>query len=163
MHLVVFLLLLLGCRGDIQVLIDRTGDYNITVNNQVWLRSSRTAIYVDDQWYSTENNSLALVGITTAEGTDPNLGHWNETKVTYNLIRSEKTTPVIAHIRQWSAVSAFTFHLETGDRELTTNTTLSNDAIRTVYPSFLIEKIDMNDDRGYITIGGEIEIFCLLV
>ena len=163
MHLVVFLLLILGCQCDIQILIDRTGNYNITVNNQVWLRSSRTAIYVDDQWYSTEDKSLTLIDITTAEGTDPNLGRWNETKVTYDLVRSGKTTPVIAHIRQWSMVSALTFHLETGDRELTTNITLSNDAIRTVYPSFLIEKMDMNDDRGYITIGGEIQLFCLLL
>ena len=39
---------------------------------------------------------------------------------TYNLVRNENTTSIVAHIRQWSIVSAFTFHLETGDRDLTT-------------------------------------------
>ena len=155
MHLVIFsLLLIIGCWCEIQVSIDPNGDYNITVNNQVWLRSSRTAIYIDDRWYSTENKSLSLVNITTAEGTDPNLGCWNETKITYTLVSSGKTTPIFAHIRQWSMVSAFTFHLETGDRELTTTIGLSRDTVRTVYPSFLIEKMSVNDDRGYITLGG---------
>lgn len=69
MRLVVFLLLLIvGCRCDIRVLIDQNGGYNITVNNQVWFRSSGTVIYVDDQWYSTENNSLPSLSITTAQG-----------------------------------------------------------------------------------------------
>ena len=159
MHLVVFLLLILRCWCDIQVLIDSYGDYNITINNQLWLRSSRTAIYADDRWYSTEDKSLSFVSITTAEGTDPNLGRWNETKVTYDLVRTGKTTPVIAHIRQWSMVSAFTFHLETGDIELTAKIGLGNDTVRTVYPSFLIEKMNINDDRGYITLGGNIGFF----
>lgn len=162
MKFVVFLLfLILGCRCDVQILIDRNGDYNITINNQLWLRSSRTAIYADDRWYSTEDKSLSLVGITTAEGTDPNLGRWNETKVTYDLARSGKTTQVIAHIRQWDGVSAFTFHLETGDTELTTKIALGNDTIRTVFPSFIVEKINTNDDRGYITLGGNTEFFYL--
>ena len=81
MHLVVFLLLVLGCSCDIQVLIDQNGNYNVTINNQIWLRSSRTAIYADDRWYSTEDKSLSLTGISTARGTDPNLGNWNETKL----------------------------------------------------------------------------------
>jgi hypothetical protein len=154
MHLVVFVLVLVGCWCDIQVSIDQNGGYNFTVNNQIWLRSSRTAIYVDDRWYSTEDKSLSLVSITTAQGTDPNLGSWNETKFTYNLIRSEKATLIVAHIRQWSMISAFTFDLETGDQALTTQIALSNETVRTVFPSFLIEKMNMNDDRGYISLGG---------
>jgi hypothetical protein len=163
MRLVVFLLLVVACWCDIRVSVDQTGAYNISVNNQLWLRSSRTAIYVDDRWYSTENNSLPLVSITEAQGTDPNLGNWNETKVTYNLVRSQTTTPIVAHIRQWTAASAFTFHLETGDADLTSRISLDFDRIRTVFPSFRIEKIDANDDRGYFTLAGNKEPFSILL
>ena len=155
MRFFVFLFLIVGCWCDVQILIDETGRYNITVNNQVWLRSSRTAIYADDQWYSTENTSLPLANITTAEGKDSTLGSWNETRLTYLLIRKQKTTPIVARIRQWSTVSALTFYLETGDLELTTNVTLHVDDVRTVFPSFLIEKMDQNDRRGYFTVAGQ--------
>jgi hypothetical protein len=156
MRLFVFLLLIVGCSCDLQILIDSNGGYNITINNKVWLRSSRTAIYADDRWYSTEDMSLPLVSITTAEGTDPILGNWNETRLTYNLVRSQKPTPIVARIRQWDLVSALTFYLETGDVELTTNTVLHMDDVRTVFPSFFVEKMDQNDHRGYFRVGGEI-------
>jgi len=159
MRLAVFLLLIVGCWCDVRVVIDQNGAYNITVNNQVWLRSARAAIYVDDRWYSTENNSLPLVSITTAVGTDPSLGLWNETRITYNLVRSQTTTPIVARIRQWSIVPAFTFYLETGDTALTNKIALDMEQIRTVFPSFYIEKIDANDQRGYFTFGGEIQFF----
>mgnify|MGYP006996223457 FL=1 len=150
-----FLFLIIGYECKIDVLINKNGDFNITINNQIWLRSSRTAIYADDRWYSTEDQSLCLIDRTTSQGIDPNLGSWNETNFIYNLTRNEKTTLIIAHIRQWNSVSALTFHLENGDSALTTNTTtLSLETVRTVFPSFLIEKMNVNDDRGYITIGG---------
>jgi len=159
MRLVVFLLLIVGCWCDISVVIHQNGAYNITVNNQLWLRSSRTAIYVDDRWYSTENNSLPLISITTAQGTDPILGAWNETKLTHNLVRNQTTTSIVAHIRQWNIVPALMFHLETGDTPLTNKIPLDMEEIRTVFPSFYIEKIDVTDQRGYFTVGGEIQFF----
>jgi hypothetical protein len=100
-----------------------------------------------------------LLGITTAQGIDPYLGSWNETKLTYNLVRNQATTSIVAHIRQWSLVPAFTFHLETGDTALTNQILLTMDQVRTVFPSFHIEKIGVNDQRGYFTLGGEIEFF----
>jgi hypothetical protein len=159
MRFVVFLLLIVGCWCDIRVLIDQNGGYNIIVSNKIWLRASRTAIYADDRWYSTENNSLPLVSITTAQGTDPYLGNWNETILTYNLVRAQ-TTQVVAHIRQWSIVPAFTFHLETGDRALTTKIPLDMEQVRTVFPSFYIET---NDQQAYFTVGGEIEFFHIVL
>ncbi len=159
MRLAVFLLLIVGCWCDVRVVIDQNGAYNITVNNQVWLRSARAAIYVDDRWYSTENNSLPLISITTAQGTDTYLGSWNETKLTYNLIRNQTTNSVVAHIRQWITIPAITFHLETGDIALTNQIPLDIEQVRTVFPSFHIEKIDVTDQRGYFTVGGEIQFF----
>jgi hypothetical protein len=156
MRLLVFFLFIVGCWCNINVVIDPNGAYNITVNNQVWLRSSRTAIYVDDKWYSTENSSLTLVSITTAQGTDGNLGAWNETRITYNLVRTQTTTPIAARIRQWSIVPAFTFYLETGSAALTNKIALDMEQIRTVFPSFYIEKRDATDQRGYFTFGGGI-------
>jgi hypothetical protein len=100
-----------------------------------------------------------LVGITTAQGIDPNLGGWNETKLTYNLVRSGKTTPIVARIRQCSLVSVFTFDLETGDVTLTTERALDINSVRKVFPSFLIETLDENDERGYFTVEGEVEFF----
>ena len=163
MRLLLLLLLVVACSCDIRVSVDQTGAYNITINNKVWLRSSRTAIYVDDRWYSTENNSLPLVSITEAQGTDPFLGNWNETIVTYNLVRNQTTTPIVAHIRDWSIASAVTFHLETGNVALTSRLALDYEQIRTVFPSFGIESFDAGDQRGYFTIGGEKEPFSIAV
>ena len=154
--------IIVGCYCNIQVLIDSNGGYNITVNNQVWLRSSRTAIYVDDRWYSTQDKSLPLTGITTAQGTDPTLGSWNETILTHSLVRQSKTTSIVARIRQWSVVSAFTFYLETGDTALPITEALNKDDVRTVFPSFIIEQTDENDERGYFTVAGQIELFYIL-
>lgn len=156
MRIEVFFLIIVGCSCDVRVLLDQHGGYNITVNNQLWLRSSRTAIYADNQWYSTENNSLRLIDITVAQGTDPYLGSWNETKLIYNFIRNQTSTSIIAHIRQWNIIPAFTFHLKTGDKDLTNTILLDMNSIRTVFPSFHIEKIDMNDQQGFLTFGGEI-------
>ncbi|CAF5132387.1 unnamed protein product, partial [Rotaria magnacalcarata] len=119
-----------GCWCDVTVLIDQNGGYNITVDNQIWLRSARTAIYVDNRWYSTEDNSLPLTNISTAQGNDPNLGSWNETILTYNLARNQSSTPVVARIRQWNIVSAFTFHFETGDKALTDRLPLDMEQVR---------------------------------
>ncbi|CAF1483490.1 unnamed protein product, partial [Rotaria sp. Silwood1] len=154
MRLVVFLLVIVGCWCDVRVLIDQSGGYNITVNNQVWLRSSRTAIYTDARWYSTEDNSLTLVNVTFAQGDDPDLGSWNETRMTYNLVSNQTSTAITAHIRQWNIVSAFTFRLQTGDKVLTDRISLDMEQVRTVFPSFYIEKIGMNDQRGYFTFEG---------
>ncbi|CAF1684114.1 unnamed protein product, partial [Adineta ricciae] len=108
MRLVVILFFVVGCSCDLRVLIDQNGGYNVTVNNQLWLRSARTAIYVDSRWYSTDNQSLPLVDIRTDQGTDPNLGSWNETRLTYNLVRPQSSTSIVARIRQWNIVSAYT-------------------------------------------------------
>jgi len=163
MHLAVFLLIIIGCYCDVRVLLNQYGGYNITVNNQLWLRSSRTAIYADNQWYSTENNSLPLINITVAQGIDPYLGSWNETKLIYSLIRNQTSTLIIAHIRQWTAASAFTFHLDIGDVALTNRLALDFEQVRTVFPSFCIEKTDTNDQRGYFTFGGEKKFFCIVL
>ena len=159
MRLAVLLLFIVGCWCDMRVLIDDHGNYNITVNNQVWLRSSRTAIYTDDRWYSTENNSLSLIDITTTHGLDPALGAWNETVFTYHLIRNQQMIPIVTSIRQWSMVSAITFYLDTGNAVLPIHEPLSVDDTRTVFPSFLIERMNKDDERGYFTYAGDVESF----
>jgi hypothetical protein len=61
----------MGCWCDIQVSIDHRGGYNISVNNYVWLRSSHTALYVDNKWYSSNDSTLPLTSIAYAGGNDP--------------------------------------------------------------------------------------------
>lgn len=160
MRLVAFFLFVIACSAELKVSIDSTGAYNITVNDKVWLRSSRVAIYVDNRWYSTEDNSLPLAGIAEAQGTDPYLGTWNETTITYNLVRNQSTTPITAHIRDFTIGSFLNFYLDTGNLSLTNSLLLDIDQIRTAFPSFLIEKIDDNDQRGYFTFEGQIEFAC---
>lgn len=155
MHRLAFLLFIAGCWCDVRVQIDQKGGYNITVNDQLWLRSARTAIYADDRWYSTDDNSLPLASIATAQGTDPNLGSWNETQMIYSLVRNQTPTVVTARIRQWDIVSAFSFHLDIGNRDLTNRIALDMEDVRTVFPSFYIEQTDGNDQRGYFTFGGQ--------
>lgn len=159
MRLIVLLFCIARCYCDMQVLIDHNGNYNITINKQLWLRSSRTAIYTDDRWYSTENNTLPLHDISNAHGLDPILGAWNETILTYHLIRDRQTIPIVGRIRQWSTVSALTFYLDTGNTALPIQQPLSKDDVRTVFPSFLIESMNENDERGYFTVEGHVPFF----
>ncbi|UJR38301.1 hypothetical protein I4U23_030971 [Adineta vaga] len=141
-------------KNKAKVLIDQNGGYNVTINDQIWLRSARTGIYVDDQWYSTDNQSLTLVDRLTVQGIDPNLGSWNETQLIYRLVRQQVPTTIVARIRQWNIISAFTFYFDTGDKMLTDKIALDMEQVRTVFPSFHIEKTGMNDERGYFTFGG---------
>jgi len=106
---------------------------------------------VDDKWYSSDNKSLPLINITTGYGTDQRLGAWNETCLNYDLVRDETHTKIIASIRQWHEFSAITFHLETGDQLLTNTIPLHMDQVRTIFPAFNIEQMNINDTRSYFT------------
>jgi hypothetical protein len=159
MHLLVLFLLTISCWGDIKVSVDDKGGYNISINGNVWLRSSRTSLYVDNKWFSTDDNSLPLTSISIAQGIDPNLGSWNETQLNYDLVRDETHTKVVGSIRQWTSIEAITFHFDTGDQVLTNTDPLDTDRVRTVFPSFNIEQIDRMDQRGYFTFEGKINLF----
>jgi hypothetical protein len=157
MRLVVFVLLIVKCVCDIQVSVDRIkGEYNISIDNHVWLRSSRLALYVDDRWYSSNDSSLPLIDTRHVQGWDSYLGSWNETRLIYNLNRSGIVSNITGRIRQWNTLPAISFHLDTGSEMLTNNVLLDKNQIRTIFPSFKIEQIDMNDNRGYFTFQGEI-------
>jgi hypothetical protein len=160
MHLLGLLFLIVGCSCDIQVSVDQKGGYNISINDHIWLRSAHTALYVDNKWYSSDDNSLPLTSISSAEGTDPNLGTWSETQLNYDLVRSGTHTKIVGHIRAWREISAITFHLDTGDQILTNTIPLDMEHVRTAFPSFQIEQIDMNDQRGYFTFGSK-SFFCV--
>jgi hypothetical protein len=156
MHLFVFFLLVLGCWCDIKVTVDNKGGFNISIDNILWLRSARTALYADNKWYSSDDNTLPLTGISYDQGNDPNLGGWNETQLNYDLVLSGMHTKVVGRIRQWSEVSALTFHLDTGDQVLTNTVPLDAKTVRTVFPSFHIEQIQTRDQRGFFTFEGQI-------
>src|SRR5689334_22484473 len=116
MHLLLLLILIVGCWCDVKVSVDEKGGYNISIDGNVWLRSARTALYVDNKWYSSDDNTLPLISKSTAQGNDPNLGSWNETQLIYDLVRSGTHTKIVGSIREWREISAFTFHLDTGDQ-----------------------------------------------
>jgi len=155
MHLLVFLLLIVACWCDIQVSVDQKGGYKISIGDRLWLRSSYTSLYVDNKWYSTDDNSLPLTSISSTQGFDPILGNWSETQLNYNLVRSGTPTKIVGRIRQWHTFSGITFHLDTGDQIMTNTIPLDMDQVRTIFPSFNIEQIDQNDHRGYFTFEGE--------
>ncbi|CAF3252058.1 unnamed protein product, partial [Rotaria sp. Silwood2] len=85
MYVLVLLLLIVECWswGNINVVIDDKGGYNITIGRRIWLRSSRTAIYVDNQWYSSDDNTLPLTDISYTSGFDPNLGVYRDFQLKY--------------------------------------------------------------------------------
>lgn len=159
MHPLLFFFLLVGCWAEIKVSIDEKGGYKIIANDKIWLRSSYAALYTDNKWYSSEDNSLPLTSITTAQGNDPYLGNWNETQLNYDLARNGTHTKIVASIRQWQDISAITFHFSTGDQTLTNTVPLDRDQVRTVFPSFNIEQLDKDDQRGYFTFEGRNECF----
>jgi hypothetical protein len=136
---------IIGCLSDIKVSIDQRGGYTIRINDKEWLRSSQTSLYVDNKWYSSDDQSLPLINITAGKGTDRYLGSWIETQLNYHLIRNGIYTKIVASICQWHRISAITFHLDTGDQTLTNTIPLDKNQVRTIFPSFNIEKIDQND------------------
>jgi hypothetical protein len=156
MHLLVLFFLIVGCWCDIKVSVNEKGGYNISIDGNIWLRSSRTALYVDNQWYSSDDNTLPLTNISNAQGNDPNLGSWNETQLSYDLVRSGIHTKIVGRIRQWREISAITFHLDTGDQIMMNTVPFDTYHVRTIFPSFHIEQIDMNDNRGYFTFAGKL-------
>ncbi|UJR11990.1 hypothetical protein I4U23_016168 [Adineta vaga] len=79
---------------------------------------------------------------------------WNETQLNYDLIHSGIHRKIVASIRQWDQISAITFHLNTGDQILTNTIPLDKNQVRTIFPSFYIEQIDINDQRAYFTFEG---------
>lgn len=155
MHLLILFSVIIGCFSDIQVSIEKSGAYTIRVNGKDWLRSSETGLYADDRWYSSADQSLPLVNITSAQGTDRYLGSWNETRLNYDLHRKGMHTKIVASIRQWHEISAITFHLNTGDQTLTNTKPLDKNQVRTIFPSMKIEKVDAHDNRSYFTFEGE--------
>ncbi|CAF1041463.1 unnamed protein product [Rotaria sordida] len=155
MHLVIFVLLLISCAYDIKVSIDQIkGQYNISIDNQIWFHSSRTALYVNNRWYSSNDSTSPLIDTRFVQCNDPNLGNWNETQLIYILNRNGIISNITGRIRQWNSQSALTFHLDTGDKILMNNKLLDKNRIRTIFPSFNIEQIDGNDNRGYFTFQG---------
>jgi hypothetical protein len=159
MQLLLFFFLIVECWSDIEVSVDTKGGYKISIHGKEWLRSSYTALYTDNRWFSSNDESLPLMNITTNEGNNPNLGSWNETQLNYDLARNGSHTKLVASIREWHQISAITFHLDTGDQTLTNTVPLDKNQVRTIFPSFNIEKINNNDERGYFTFEGEILFF----
>jgi hypothetical protein len=72
--------------------IDQRGGYTIRINDKEWLRSSQTSLYLDNKWYSSDDQSLPLINITAGKGTDRYLGSWNETQLNYHLIQYNSIT-----------------------------------------------------------------------
>jgi hypothetical protein len=154
MQLILFFFLIVECWSDIEVSVDTKGEYKISIHGKEWLRWSYTALYTDNRWFSSNDESLPLMNITTKEGNDPNLENWNETQLNYDLVRNGSHTKIVASIRQWQTISAITFHLDTGDQTLTNTIPLHMNQVCTVFPSFHIEKTGQNDERAYFTFAG---------
>jgi len=153
MYLLIFVIIFVNCCCDIKVLIDnKSDDYNIIVNNRIWLRSSYTGLYNNNQWYKTNDGSLILIDKLNRKGNDLILGDWNETKFIYNL---NNNLNISGTIRQWKSIEAITFYFDNGLNILKNQILLDMDSVSTVFPSFFIEKIDQYDHRGYFTFGGK--------
>jgi hypothetical protein len=162
MNLLVLFLVIVTSSADIKVSVDEKGGYNISIDGNLWLRSSHTSLYIDNKWYSTDNNALLLASISTSQGNDPNLGGWNETQLNYDLVLHGTHTKIVGRIREWHEISAITFHLNTGDQVLINTDPLDMNHVRTIFPSFKIEQINRMDQRGYFTFEGEIIFFSFL-
>ncbi|CAF1064276.1 unnamed protein product [Adineta steineri] len=156
MYMLIFLLIIVGYNCDIKIVIDDLkDDYNISINNRIWLRSSYTSLYNSNQWFTTKNNeSLHLIGKNFNEGDDLILGQWNETEFIYNFNSDEKSINVTGRIRQWKLFSAITFYFDNDLFDLNNDILLDMDRVRTVFPSFYIEKFKEDDQRAYFTFAG---------
>ncbi|CAF3313270.1 unnamed protein product [Rotaria socialis] len=67
------------------VLISLGGEYNLTVNNRLWLRSSYTSLYTNNQWFTSKSQSLHLIDSIFKQGYDVLLEDWNEAIFIYKV------------------------------------------------------------------------------
>jgi hypothetical protein len=147
------IIIIINCYCDIKVLIDnQNGNYNITINNKLWLRSSYTGLYTNNQWFKSNDNSLDLIEIIFREGNDLKLGEWNQTEFIYQLKNNKNVSTII---RQWKYLSAITFYFNNLGFNIENDLVLDMDRVSTIFPSFFMEKFDENDQRGYFTFGGK--------
>ncbi|CAF0787041.1 unnamed protein product [Rotaria sordida] len=155
MYILLMLILFRVLYCDINVSIDnKKGEYNIIINNRIWLRSSYTRLYNNNKWFTSEDGSLCLIDSYLKQGYDSILGEFNETQFIYNFNLNNKSLNVTERIRQWKSFPAITFHFDNHLTFLNNDIQLNMDQIQTVFPSFYIEKIDHNDHRAYFTFGG---------
>ncbi|CAF2054431.1 unnamed protein product [Rotaria magnacalcarata] len=133
---------------------NRTGEYNLTINNRIWLRSSYTSLYTNNQWFTSKNQSLHLIDSIFKQGYDVLLGEWNETILIYNFNLNRTSINITGAIRQWKLIPAINFYFHNDFIDLNNDILLNCDQVRTVFPSFYIEKIDQDDHRAYLTFGG---------
>ena len=160
MYIFIFVIILGVCCCNIKVSIETLkGEYNISINNRVWLRSSYAALYTSNHWFTSKNGSLLLVDSSFKQGNDLILGQWNETELIYKLNQNGKESNISGRIRQWNSIPAITFYFDSGLVNLNNDILLDMDRVRTVFPSFHIEKFDKNDHRGYLTFGGTERFF----
>ena len=162
MYVFIFVIIFTLSYCDIQISIDSfKGNYNISINNRVWLRSSYTSLYSNNQWYSSKDGSLLLIDRHFNQGNDFYLGQWNETEFIYYLNINGKESNISGRIRQWNSISAISFYFDCAQFDLNNDILLDMDRVRTVFPSFNIEQIDHDDHRGYLTFGGILVFFIL--
>ncbi|CAF1333687.1 unnamed protein product [Rotaria magnacalcarata] len=134
---------------------NRTGEYNLTINNRIWLRSSYTSLYTNNQWFTSKNQSLHLIDSIFKQDYDVLLGDWNETILIYNFNLNRTSINITGTIRQWKLIPAIKFCFHNDFIDLNNDILLNCDQVRTVFPSFYIEKIDQDDHRAYLTFGGK--------
>jgi hypothetical protein len=142
--------------SHIKVLIDhQNGNYNITIKDKLWLRSSYTGLYLNNQWFKSNNNSLDLIHIDLNQGNHSILGEWNQTQFIYQFYYKNQFENLSTIIREWKSLSIITFYFNNLDFEIENDFLLDMDRVSTVFPSFFMEKFDENDQRGYFTYGGK--------
>ncbi len=81
----------------------------------------------------------------------------------YDLVRNGTHTKIVGRIRQWYGISEITFHSDTGDQVLTNTDPLDMNHVRTIFPSFKIERINRMHRRGYFTFEDEITFLIYFV
>jgi len=89
-------------------------------------------------------------------GFDPKLGDYIAIQLSYDLVRSGLHTEIVGHYVTGIPVQQF---ISFGNWQSNHDEyrPLDMDHVRTIFPSFHIEQIDTNDQRGYFTFEGKID------
>lgn len=141
---------------DLKVSIDsESGNYNLTVNQRLWLRSSYTGLYFNNRWFRSGDGSLSLVESIFRRGNDLLLGEWNETQLIFHFNNRNQSFNMTGAIRQWKTLPAVTFYWNNTSSDIRNEHLLDMDRVSTVFPSFYVEKFSEDDRRAYLTFGGK--------
>ena len=154
-----FLLMLLApaiAAPDLDVAIDPSGNYTVSISGQIWFRAAATRFYANGGWYEPADGSLVLQNTTTTHaGSCDAIGSFHSTTLTWCGVdggnKNRFCVDTAFRIYESSVIFETTF--TTGAEGITLN---NENSVASQFPSFDLNNEEEEDtlQRGFYQWSG---------